>query len=266
ECLMNLFVGLMNEHTKDAGLNLTNSRWITVHGGDGCDFTIGCDPDCKLGSCNLATCQKGQTCPGAGTTVRDVTRLWHRLTVMDPNFLPLIGARAFSLKTSSKAFYNSYNHAFGFYYPGVAGDKNGGSAACPVTTGSASCWTAEAVRAGHPLNAAVLQSFTNPQPNVFVASGAADVAALFTYGYSFVLAPVRRIDSGNQAADIVKDHALACDEGTCYSAFRTQNDTLHITAWNVSTDVPLLDRLATYDASSYGPVTSLDVATHFYRV
>jgi D-alanyl-D-alanine carboxypeptidase len=248
--LMNLFIGLMNERAKE--LHLDNSLWVTVHGGDTCDFSPGCNPQCKISSCDTSACPTGSQCNG-GTSVHDLALLWHALTRDEPKFLGLIGIRAFELDQKDSTFYNSYAHGFG-YYPGIDGDKNGGSGACPAGPGSisASCHIAQATRADHPLIASVLQSFSGPNQ---VAVGTNDVTAMFRWGYAQVLAPVRKVDA--QLATPIKDHALACNIGQCFTALRTADDVLNLVVWNAAPEEATLAKLATGVGPS--PISSLDV-------
>jgi D-alanyl-D-alanine carboxypeptidase len=254
--LMDLFIGLMNKRAKD--LKLDDSLWITVHGGDTCDFgSEGCDPNCTPSSCHPTQCGE---CNG-GTSVRDLARLWHALVSDEPKFLGLVGTRGFELAQSGGAFYNSYRHSI-FYYPGVDGEKNGGSGACPFDPGStsASCQMSQATRAGHPLIAAVLQSF-NTVGNSRLGVGTNDVTAMLRWGYDKVLEPKRRIDSGTQLTDVAQDHALACNEGICFTALRTTQSSFKMVAWGVDPSAPSLTKLTTSTgpSSGYVAVSAVDV-------
>src|SRR5262249_2341594 len=152
-------------------IGLTNSHWHTVHGGNRCDFRIGCVPECTLQKCGLANpvCTFGNLCPPQyGTTVHDLAKLWHALAKESPSIISMMGSRASNLVRAGSIFtsnyYNSYKHWI-TYFPGVDAEKNGGTnndpKSCftkPVGGGSAPCWIAQATRAGQPLIAAVLQS------------------------------------------------------------------------------------------------------------
>ena len=95
--LMDLFIGLMNKRAKELGLD--DSLWITVHGGDTCDFgTEGCDPNCTPSSCTPTQCGE---CNG-GTSAHDLAVLWHALVRDEPKFLDLIGPRAFELEKAGE--------------------------------------------------------------------------------------------------------------------------------------------------------------------
>jgi len=254
--LMDLFIGLMNKRAKE--LHLDDSTWITVHGGDSCDFgNEGCDPKCTKSSCNPTQCGE---CNG-GTSVHDLALLWHALVRDEPKFLRLIGSRAFELDEADGSFYNSYRHSFS-YYPGLDGDKNGGSGECPADSGStsASCHIAQATRGGHALIPVVLQSF-NVVGSSKLGVGTDDVTAMLRWGFDKVLEPKRRIDSATLLADVAKDHAIACNEGMCFTALRTTTDALKVVAWSVNPSAPSLSKLATSSgpASGYSSLTALDV-------
>lgn len=263
EHLLNLFVGLMNKRA--AALGLTSSLWVTVHGGDTCDFKHGCDPQCTQSSCDTSKCAFGSQC-GGHTTARDLTILWHALVRDEPKFLSLIGVRALELDKAdaSTTFYNSYGHSY-WYYPGLDGDKNGASGACPRDTGSASCWMAQATRAGHPLIAVALQSFTTDSAGKITGFGDPDVTAMFRWGFKKVLAPERRIDSGTTLADTVTDHAIACTEGMCTSALRLTDDSFKLVLWSAQPDTPLLSKLTSFTGTvgqgAYSSLSSIDVAS-----
>ena len=256
--LMDLFIGLMNKRSKE--LHLDNSTWITVHGGDTCDFSEGCDASCTPTACNPKDCGE---CNG-GTTVRDLALLWHALVRDEPKFLGLIGVRAFELKKKDGTIYNSYRHGY-TYYPGLDGDKNGGSGRCPAGTGStsASCHIAQATRGGHPLIAVVLQAFQGANQ---VASGVTDITAMLRWGFAKVLKPERRIDA--TLPDVIKDYAVACSQGQCFTALRAKDDKLALVAWNSSPDSALLTKLAssTDPAAAYPSVTALDVDANMMGV
>jgi len=264
EHLMDLFVGLMNKRAHE--LHLDHSTFVTVHGGDTCDFATGCDPHCEVGNCHPENCPQGSQC-GGGTTVRDLTTLWDTLVKDEPLFFSLIGVRAFALDQADKdaTFFNSYGHGYG-YYAGINGDKNGGSGACPAI----SCWMAQSTRGGHPLVSAVLQSFvTNNSvtPPTTTTKAPSDLATMFRWAYGYVLAPRRVVDSGNQETETASDHAIACNQGQCFTAIRTQSDTLGLIAWNVSIDQAILERLTTFSPAPGGPgnyskLSAVDVAAN----
>ncbi|HUL65624.1 MAG TPA: hypothetical protein VLW55_13495 [Burkholderiaceae bacterium] len=273
--LMNVFLGLMNERSQALGLN---SRWYTVHGGATCDFAGGCNPECKSMNCDTSVCPQGTVCANGGTNALDITRLWRALAQY-PLFLQMIGNRGpwtLLQQTNPPQPYGAspFTHGYG-YYPGLDGDKNGQSqlAASPShdcfndppvgNPVGAPCWIAEATRAGRPLIASALQA-------TGFAAGQTDLAALLRYGFFYTLLPQRIVDSGTQAPEVVKDHRLACSEGMCFSAFRTPDDRLSFTGWNVDIDQHVLTRAA-YVPSATGParvgaVTDFDIAYHNFSI
>ncbi|HZS42441.1 MAG TPA: hypothetical protein VFF06_36675, partial [Polyangia bacterium] len=258
ERLMALFVGLMNERAHE--LHLDDSRWVTVHGGDVCDFAAGCNPLCKLGDCQ-PTCAHDAAC-GGGTSVRDLTALWHALTDLGgETFLGMVGARAFELDqdNASHSYFNSYSHQY-WYYPGLDGDKNGGSGACPADSGSASCYIAQATRAGHPLIATALQSFITRDKKT-VGKGTDDLSAMFRFGFAQVLKPRRRLSAN---ADAIKDYALACTDGRCFTALRLGSDGFKLSVFSAAPDQNTLAELASFSdtAGKLGPVSAVDAATN----
>lgn len=266
EALMNVFLGLMNARSKELGLD--KSRWVTVHGGDVCDFSIGCNPECDSLTC-ADFCQNGEACSPSGTTARDLSKLWYAASQLHPLFLEATGARSFSIVSTmgTQTFPYSFTHGYSFSpneYPGMDGDKNGSSTACP----NAGCWTMQNTRAGRSLVTTVLQSgsFTN---------GRSDASALFRYGFSSILAPDRRVDSASDptfpggGTEPVQDHRLACTEGMCFSAYTNVDKKLRLIAWNVNVDTETLTRSGSYGGT--GPdlaaaVTDFDVATHQYFI
>jgi hypothetical protein len=263
-----VFLGLMNARSKELGLD--SSRWVTVHGGDVCDFSIGCNPECASLNC-AAVCANGEACSPSGTTARDLAKLWYAAAQIHPLFLEAVGARSFSIVSTmgTQTFPYSFTHAYSFGtndYPGMDGDKNGSSGACP----SAGCWAMQNTRAGRSLITTLLQagSFTN---------GRSDAAALFRYGFSSILEPDRRVDSasdppfpgGGGTTEPVDDHRLACAEGMCFSAYTNVDKKLKLIAWNVDVDTEILTRSGSYGAMGsevIAGVTSFDVATHQYFI
>jgi D-alanyl-D-alanine carboxypeptidase len=269
EKLMNVFVGLMNQLSKELGLE--HSRWVTVHGGDVCDFSIGCNPECGDLDC-VDACQNGEACSPSGTTTRDLAKLWYALSKAHPLFLQAVGARKFSIASTlgSQSVNYSFTHGYSFGsndYPGMDGDKNGSSAACP----SAGCWVMQNTRAGRSLIASVLQagSFNN---------GRSDCDAMFRYGFRSILAPDRRVDnlsdkafpSGGSKTEPVEDHKIACNEGMCFSAYTTANKKLKLIAWSVDVDNHKLTRSGAFPAGNAPDVSpavaDFDVAAHDYFI
>ena len=262
EALMNVFLGLMNARSKELGLD--SSRWVTVHGGDVCDFSIGCNPECASLNC-AAVCANGEACSPSGTTARDLAKLWYAAAQIHPLFLEAVGARSFSIVSTmgTQTFPYSFTHAYSFGtndYPGMDGDKNGSSGACP----SAGCWAMQNTRAGRSLITTLLQAGS-------FANGRSDAAALFRYGFSSILAPDRRVDSASDTTfpgggtEPVQDHRLACTEGICFSAYTNADKMLKLIAWNVDVDKEILTRSGSYGEP--GPdviagVTHFDVAAH----
>ena len=266
EKLMNVFLGLMNARSNEIGLG--NSRWVTVHGGDVCDFSIGCNPECDSLSC-VALCPNLDPCTPSGTTARDLATLWYAASQLHPLFLQAAGARSFSIQSTmgTQTFTYSFTHGYSFGtndYPGMDGDKNGSSGACP----NAGCWAMQNTRAGRSLITTLLQSGS-------FANGRSDAAALFRYGFSSILAPDRRVDSANPpfpgdgSTEPVVDHRLACNEGVCFSAYTNIDKKLRLIAWNVDVDSEILTRSGSYGGT--GPdlangVTEFDVAAHQYFI
>jgi D-alanyl-D-alanine carboxypeptidase len=270
DAFMNVFLGLMNQRSKALGLS---SVWYTVHGGGTCDFTPGCNPDCQTLGCNTSQCPTGQVCANGGTSALDVAKLWSALAKF-PNFLEMIGDRGpwtlYQQTNLPKAYGASpFTHWYG-YYPGLDGDKNGETflpndpnhdcfndpKSGPAV--GAPCWTAQATRAGRPLIASALQADG-------FSAGVADLAAMFRYGFSYTLLPQRVIDSGAQKTDAVKDHRLACSEGMCFSAYRTTDDQLKFTGWNVSIDDSVFDRVSLVSVAG-SPVSDFDIAYQNFSI
>lgn len=257
EALMAIFVGLMNQHAQSLGLK--NSLWLTVHGGDNCDFSLGCNPWCTVNSCG-AICPFGQACPGVGTTPQDLATIWNATSKLNGEFLRDTGARSFSISSTlmGATIPYSFTHSYA-YYPGVDGDKNGSSGGCP----NAGCWVSEATRAGRSLIASVLQagSFNN---------GWSDLATLYRYGFSYLTAPARVTDSGSNPTEATSDHRLACNTDLCYSAY-TAGGILKLIAWSVNLTSPAITRTASYPSGGIAavqpPVTDFDIAvTSFLTV
>lgn len=266
---MNLFLELMNDHV--AHLGLVNTKFVTVHGGDTCDFSIGCfflDPALAaaqpeyleypwfwagLSHKFLVDCHVGSSC-GGGTTPRDLVTIWNHAVQDHAFFLAAAGSRNRTITSTLGSQTKTYMLGpkwFG-YYPGVDGDKNGGSQGCIV------CWLAQATRNGRSVVAVVLQAPTGDQ-------AAADMTALFRYGFARIFGPDRRPDSGTLST--IKDVALDCSiGGAVVTASRRTSlspNTLRLAIWLVNVPAGAFTKLADWPttfSSVVADVEDVDVA------
>jgi D-alanyl-D-alanine carboxypeptidase len=235
ETRMNVFLGLMNQHVQQLGLQ--NTVFMTVHGGDSCDFSIGCNPNCDSASCAI-TCPQGSVCNG-GTTPRDLAGIWWHAESEHKLFLTAAGARTYTIQSNLTTY--PLTKGFG-YYPGVDGDKNGLSGL------SKNSQIAQATRAGRTLIAVVQQSQVDydANGNVIKLYAFGDIADLFRYGFARLFSPDRRGDSDNQAGAIT-DHAVDCSwSGNAVSAIRTNADTLRVIYWDVDTQAAVVDSVVSF--------------------
>lgn len=246
EMRMRAFLEVANVHAQHAGA--TDSYFATVHGGDVCDFSIGCGPACAgIISCSdTATCFPPTGPPpttmndpsvcGGGTTVRDLAALWQHAAADHPMFLQILGTRAYGPFSSSLSDYTITKNFS--YYPGVDADKNGGSTMC-VT-----CFLSQATRGGRTLYAVLLQS-----QNAF-----ADVAALLRYGFARLFGPDRRESSGSLGGKAGR-HALGCGEtGDAASAVVTPSGRVRLILWWVDTDTGTLEKVDQWTEPVYVPL------------
>jgi len=259
ETRMNVFLGLMNAHVQALGLQ--NTVFMTVHGGDVCDFSIGCNPNCDSANCPV-DCPQGSVCDG-GTTPRDLAAIWRHAASEHPLFLTAAGARTYTINSNLATY--PLTKGFG-YYPGVDGDKNGLSGL------SKNSQIAQATRAGRTLIAVVQQSQVDYDANGNVTKLYAfgDIAELFRYGFARLLTPDRRGDSDSQVGAIT-DHAVACSwAGTAFSAIRTNADTLRVMFWDIDVDAGTVNAVVDYvqqspakggRASVKGFIKEVDVAS-----
>ncbi len=232
---MDVFLGLMNQHVQELGLQ--NTVFMTVHGGDTCDFSIGCNPNCDSANCPV-TCPQGQVCDG-GTTPRDLAAIWRHAASEHKLFLTAAGARTYTIQSNLTTY--PLTKGFG-YYPSVDGDKNG------LSGMSKNSQIAQATRAGRTLIAVVQQSQVDYDANGKVTKLYAfgDIAELFRYGFARLFTPDRRGDSDSQVGAIT-DHAVACSwAGTAVSAVRTTADTLRVIFWDVDVDGGTVSSVADY--------------------
>jgi hypothetical protein len=230
---------------------------VTVHGGDTCDFSIGCNPYCASVDCSNP-CPQGSLCNG-GTTPRDLAAIWRHASAENSLFLTAAGARTYTINSNLTTY--PLTKGFG-YYPAVDGDKNG------LSSGSKNSQIAQATRAGRSLIAVVQQSQVDYDANGNVAKLYAfgDIGDLFRYGFARLFSPDRRGDSGTQGGAI-KDHALDCTFGSsAVSAIRTNADTLRLVLWDVDADAGAVASVATYALPAAGKGARTFAKGHVHEV
>ena len=229
---MNWMAGLMGLH---------DTFYPSVHGGDWCDLSVGCD-DAYGG-----TCEKGELCDGGGTTPWDLVKLWNTAAGEDPRFVQILGERDWQDVISNMN--NIYPHTkdMDWYYSGVLGDKNGGTKYCQT------CFVSEAQRLNRSLLGVIMQS----------PDSGPDVGALLRYGFARLFSPILTAASPSQYVGApTSDHAVACfGEGHVATVEITPSSgVLILRRYAVSVGAGTIHETQAVAVPAYGNLQGVDVA------
>jgi D-alanyl-D-alanine carboxypeptidase (penicillin-binding protein 5/6) len=197
------FVGLMNDHVAELGLQKT--LFANEHGGDA--------PLTGL--------------PGPPkASAREFVKLWHHASQSDPLFLEVMGLRDWDVTTAVKVpVYSFYTfHKWYGYYPHVLGDKSGGS------TGCMTCLVTTSIRLGRTVIGDIMQSPAD-NPDKVYDGNFRDMGEMLNWSFAQIFAP--DFTGTNVPGKAIDDAALDCTgKHRCLGATITPSQHLWVLAWN----------------------------------
>jgi D-alanyl-D-alanine carboxypeptidase len=199
-------------------IGATDTWQASVHGGNGCDFSIGCWDEYN----NLCAYQ---TPCGHRTTARDLAVMWKNAAALQPMFIQILGYKSYTLYSKTDRNSEIWNKQYplmnrGGWYTGWQGDKNG----------SGGTVAAQATRCGRTLVAVSM----NAADDVGVAQE--DVVRLFDHAYDYYCNLRVKLAKALSSAAIVA-MAATSPGGRVARAEITEHDTLDVTVWTDPSEV-----------------------------